>query len=236
MTINVHSISHLCTKVEDLGPLFCHSCFFYEDLNKDFRNLYSGTQNVNEQICKNVGIQQGLPHLAKYMLPGSPAFNLYKKMTSHQKIKSSLVPISDQISVLPHFTNVGDTETVTEMARKLLPEAKVVRFFRFMVESSLVVSAGGTGGKVSYISKKQLCNPFQRWWIREASYCAVWFEVWSWVTGALPGSHSAAETNWATASGTYCPCRMWTAAATGPHAFHFTADYDDEFGACLIHQ
>ena len=123
LTINVHNISHLCTKVEDLGPLFCHSGFFYEDL-KGISGLYSGTQNVNEQICKNVSIQQGLPHLAKYMLPGSPAFNLYKKITSHQKIKSSLGPISDQISVLPHFTNVGDTE----MARKLPPEAKVVRF------------------------------------------------------------------------------------------------------------
>lgn len=57
------------------------------------------------------------------------------------------MPVSDQISVLPHFTNVGDTETVTEMARKLLPEAKVVRFLRFMVKSSLVISAGGTGVK-----------------------------------------------------------------------------------------
>jgi len=50
--------------------------------------------------------------------------------------------------------------------------------------------------KVSNISKKQFCSSFHRWWIREASYCAVWSEVWSWATGALPGRHSTIESNW----------------------------------------
>ena len=50
MTYNVHQLLHLRDYVEDLGPLWSHSCFFFEDLNGDFRDLFHGTQNIDGQV------------------------------------------------------------------------------------------------------------------------------------------------------------------------------------------
>ena len=50
MTYNVHQLLHLRDCVEDLGPLWSHSCFFFEDLNGDFRDLFHGTQNIDGQV------------------------------------------------------------------------------------------------------------------------------------------------------------------------------------------
>lgn len=51
MTYNVHQLLHLRACVEDLGPLWSYSCFFFEDLNRDFRDLFHGTQNIDGQVC-----------------------------------------------------------------------------------------------------------------------------------------------------------------------------------------
>ena len=50
MTYNLHQLLHLRDCVEDLGPLWSHSCFFFEDLNGDFRDLFHGTQNIDGQV------------------------------------------------------------------------------------------------------------------------------------------------------------------------------------------
>lgn len=50
MTYNVHQLLHLQSDVENLGPLWTHSCFFFEDLNGDFRDFFHGTQNINGQV------------------------------------------------------------------------------------------------------------------------------------------------------------------------------------------
>lgn len=50
MTYNVHQLLHLRELVEDLGPVWSHSCFFFEDLNGYFRDLFHGTQNIDGQV------------------------------------------------------------------------------------------------------------------------------------------------------------------------------------------
>ena len=50
MTYNVHQLLHLRDSLEDLGLLWSHSCFLFEDLNGDFRDLFHGTQNIDEQV------------------------------------------------------------------------------------------------------------------------------------------------------------------------------------------
>lgn len=52
MTFNMHQLLHLKDSVENLGPLWSHSCFFFEDLNGDFRDLFHGTQNIDGQVKK----------------------------------------------------------------------------------------------------------------------------------------------------------------------------------------
>ena len=50
MTYNVHQLLHLRDCVEDLGPLWSHSCFFFEHLNGGSRDLFHGKQNVDGQV------------------------------------------------------------------------------------------------------------------------------------------------------------------------------------------
>ena len=62
-TFNVHSLLHLAKKVEDLGPLWSHSCFYFESLNGDLRHLFHGTQHVESQVMNAVCVQQKIPEL-----------------------------------------------------------------------------------------------------------------------------------------------------------------------------
>ena len=68
MTYNVHQLLHLQESVEELGPLWSHSCFFFEDLNGDFRDLFHGTQNIDGQVFLHTLITQ----LAEKMKNSSP--------------------------------------------------------------------------------------------------------------------------------------------------------------------
>ena len=51
MTINVHSLLHLVENVRNLGPLWCHSCFAFENVNGILKSLFHGSQHVNKQVC-----------------------------------------------------------------------------------------------------------------------------------------------------------------------------------------
>ena len=49
MTINIHSLLHLCDDVRDLGPLWSHSCFPFENMNGILKNMYHGSQHIDKQ-------------------------------------------------------------------------------------------------------------------------------------------------------------------------------------------
>ena len=101
------------------------------------------------------------------------------------------------------------------MVQNLLPEAKVQIFAtRCKIISRHFCRRKRV--KVSSISKEHFCSSFHRWWIREASYCAVWFEVLGHrgITWLSCNHWKPLKT---TASGAYCYCHMWTAVAAGLH-------------------
>ena len=45
-TYNVHCLLHLVDRVKDLGPLWTHSCFCFEDFNGELRHFFHGTQHI----------------------------------------------------------------------------------------------------------------------------------------------------------------------------------------------
>ena len=49
-TINVHNLLHLPQGVRELGPLWTHSCFHFEDKNGYILKMIHSTQNVSSQI------------------------------------------------------------------------------------------------------------------------------------------------------------------------------------------
>eukprot|EP00058_Branchiostoma_floridae_P004425 XP_002589913.1 hypothetical protein BRAFLDRAFT_81959 [Branchiostoma floridae] len=53
VSLNVHNLLHYAQTVRELGPLFGHSCFFFEDINGQLLKLIHGTQAVEEQEEKS---------------------------------------------------------------------------------------------------------------------------------------------------------------------------------------
>lgn len=66
-TFNLHQLLHLTDCVENNGPLWACSCFFFEDLNGDLRSLFHGSQNVEEQIIHSVSALQHIPEILEQM-------------------------------------------------------------------------------------------------------------------------------------------------------------------------
>lgn len=57
-TFIAHNLLHLVSCVENLGPLWTLSCFYYEDYNGDLRHLFQGTQHIAIQIFTAVCFQE----------------------------------------------------------------------------------------------------------------------------------------------------------------------------------
>lgn len=70
-TFNVHSLLHLQDCVNNVGPLWACSCFWFEDYNGDLRKLFHGAQKVELQIAFSVCIQQKIPELIPLLPCGS---------------------------------------------------------------------------------------------------------------------------------------------------------------------
>lgn len=88
MTSNVHLLPHLADKVEDLGPLWCSSCFYFEDFNGQLRRLFHGTQHIETQIAFAAGVHQSLPKIAQSLKVGSCEQDLFEKMMTKKHSKN----------------------------------------------------------------------------------------------------------------------------------------------------
>lgn len=94
MTYNVHQLLHLQECVRDLGPLWTQDCFFFEDLNGDLREMFHGTQSIDNQIIQLVSVMQKLPEMAEIVVKCDEVEQLYQHLivkrwqTRGQKLKS----------------------------------------------------------------------------------------------------------------------------------------------------
>ena len=51
MSANVHGLLHLPQCVRNLGPLWCHSCFQFENANGELLKAFHGSQGLEKQVC-----------------------------------------------------------------------------------------------------------------------------------------------------------------------------------------
>jgi len=80
-TINVHNLLHLPQAVRELGPLWTHSCFHFEDKNGYILKMIHGTQNVSSQIVTAVSFVQNLPQMIDSLNESnSAAFKFYQSL------------------------------------------------------------------------------------------------------------------------------------------------------------
>ena len=58
MTLNVHGLLHLPEVVENLGPLWAHSCFPFENANGDLLKYFHGSSGVEKQVTNLISGKQ----------------------------------------------------------------------------------------------------------------------------------------------------------------------------------
>ena len=84
-TINIHNLLHLPQSVRELGPLWTHSCFHFEDKNGYVLKMIHGTQNVSSQIVTAVSFVQNLPQMVESVNgSNSAAANFYQSLIGSQ--------------------------------------------------------------------------------------------------------------------------------------------------------
>ncbi|KAK3098757.1 hypothetical protein FSP39_022815, partial [Pinctada imbricata] len=88
MTLNVHQLLHMADSVRELGPLYSHSCFPFEDKNGFVLKLIRGTQNIDDQIIGGISFVQKIPELRAYCIEkGSPEDDLYTELERSDTVK-----------------------------------------------------------------------------------------------------------------------------------------------------
>lgn len=87
-TANIHYLLHIPQDVRNLGPLWTHSCFPFENYNGEMLKLFHGTQNVPFQIASAMLIMQRLPQLEHQLPKNSEQEKFYKKVTLPHRCKN----------------------------------------------------------------------------------------------------------------------------------------------------
>lgn len=101
-TANVHNLIHLSDCVKNWGPLWCYSCFGFENMNGHLRKYCHGTGYVLPQLIQNVRLHQVLPQLSsKIVAAGTGRFTLFvesmamngisNRITCDTEIKSRII-------------------------------------------------------------------------------------------------------------------------------------------------
>ena len=88
ITMNIHQLLHLPDNVRELGPLYTHSCFPFEDKNGFILKQIHGTQFIDSQIIYAVTLTQKIPELKQScILPDSEEDKLFCLLSYPQKPK-----------------------------------------------------------------------------------------------------------------------------------------------------
>ena len=70
MSFNIHLLLHLPGVVETLGPAFFSSCYGFEGLNGQLRNLVHGSRYAGSQLSSNIPLFMKLPEMVNDLKPG----------------------------------------------------------------------------------------------------------------------------------------------------------------------
>ena len=134
------TVCSIFLRVYDLGPLWSHSCFCYEDFNGELHQLFHGTQNVEEQILLAVSIQQKIPQLIPLLKEGTLSKKLYESM-NHKGKGSNFKKecIGDNcFSIGKVNCTVFSAQTKAVVETVVGPASKVYQFLRLQVGDQLI--------------------------------------------------------------------------------------------------
>ena len=72
MLFNIHQLMHLCDNVKQLGPLWSHSCFPFEDKNRFILQHIHGSQRIEFQLNSAVNIIRANPEVIEKNISADP--------------------------------------------------------------------------------------------------------------------------------------------------------------------
>ena len=142
-TFNAHCLLHLTERVIDLGPLWTHSCFCFEDFNGELRSLFHGTQSIEEQIVLAISVQQKIPELIPLLENGSSSQEFYERLSRKrpQVYKKKKLSPDSKFSIVGNFRNYLLTATELAVVESLVgPVEQVHQFQRLLVGEQLIHS------------------------------------------------------------------------------------------------
>ena len=142
-TFNVHCLLHLTERVTDLGPLWTHSCFCFEDFNGELRSLFHGTQSIEEQIVLAISVQQKIPELVPLLENGSSCQEFYERLSRKRHLVYKKEKLSDdsKYSIVGNLQNYLLAATERAVVESLVgPIDQVHQFQRLLVGEQLIHS------------------------------------------------------------------------------------------------
>ena len=113
LTLNCHSLLHLPSVVYDLGPLWAHSCFPFEDANGELLKMFHGTQYIDIQIVNAVCLFQTLPNILSALPLNSDSYKFSSALLKYR--------ISSSLYTFPKFLGKSYKKDICdEMYRKIV--------------------------------------------------------------------------------------------------------------------
>lgn len=128
-TINVHNLLHLPQAVRELGPLWTHSCFHFEDKNGYILKMIHGTQNVSSQIVTAVSFVQNLPQMIDSVNESnSAAFKFFQSLVGSLQSSQQTQVMYDMFALGAHAPRELTEDEFSALADELrfIPDSKKV--------------------------------------------------------------------------------------------------------------
>ena len=142
-TYNVHCLFHLTERVMNLGPLWTHSCFCFEDFNGELRSLFHGTQSIEEQIVLAISVQQKIPELLPLFENGSVPQMFYEHLSRKRQLvfKKEKLWYDSMHSIVGNLRDYLLTNTERLVIESLLGAVRrVYKFQRLLIGEQLIHS------------------------------------------------------------------------------------------------
>ena len=140
-SINVHQLLHLCECVRNLGPLWAHTCYEFEDINGKLLKLIHGTDHLDTQVANyHTRFIKMFRHVQE--LPEGPirAFCLQKK--KQVKIIENVSDHSYSVGAYARIQGIDEMLIINAFANSNIRVDNAVfhKYFRLLKYGQLYVS------------------------------------------------------------------------------------------------
>ncbi len=106
MTYNIHILDHIVDSVLHWGPLWAHSCYFFESSNRYLLFAINAEAGVNFQISRYLNLKLCVLRLEKRVIPFAPEIFI----RFYEKASNMLSTASYQFEGRTYFGNMNITE------------------------------------------------------------------------------------------------------------------------------